>query len=81
MEVAIFARLTGALLRNSRPRHDSPFPRQHHATRTILATTALYRLAFGQPRQSDLLAMLETAEFDEVAREQLLIRLAPPVVA
>ncbi|MTH59992.1 DEAD/DEAH box helicase [Paracoccus litorisediminis] len=58
-----------------------PLSREAQRATWLLRTTALYRLAFGQPRQSDLLAMLETAEFDEVAREQLLIRLAPPVAA
>ncbi|ANT61821.1 hypothetical protein AYJ57_15245 [Salipiger sp. CCB-MM3] len=56
-----------------------PLSREAQRAMWLLRTTALYRLAFGQPRQSDLLTILETAEFDETTREQLLIRLAPPV--
>ena len=45
----------------------------------LLRTTALYRLAFGQPRQSDLLAMLEAANIEKQVRDRLLINLAPPI--
>lgn len=52
-----------------------PFSREAGLTPWLIKTTALYRLAFGQPRQSDLLAILETAASQEI--QSLMIRLAP----
>ncbi|WP_051371534.1 hypothetical protein [Mesorhizobium loti] len=56
-----------------------PLSREARKAEWLKRSTALYRLAFGQPRQDDLLAMLNRAGVAQLgaAREQLLIRLAP----
>ncbi|WP_245511957.1 DEAD/DEAH box helicase family protein [Rhizobium ruizarguesonis] len=56
-----------------------PLSRDAQRAILLLRSTALYRLAFGQPRQSDLLAVLEAADIKPSEREKLLIRLAPPM--
>lgn len=57
-----------------------PLSREARHAVWLQRTTALYRLAFGQPRQSDLLAILDAA--GQQLPSDLLIRLAPePVVA
>ncbi len=52
-----------------------PFSREARLTPWWIKTTAFYRLAFGQPRQSDLLAIFETAASQKI--QSLMIRLAP----
>jgi Helicase conserved C-terminal domain len=52
-----------------------PFSREAGLAPWLIKTTALYRLAFGQPRQSDLLAILETSASQDL--QSLMIRLAP----
>lgn len=52
-----------------------PLSREVRHAAWLKRTTALYRLAFGQPRQSDLLAILEAS--DETLPQSLLINLAP----
>jgi hypothetical protein len=52
-----------------------PFSREAGLAPWLIKTTALYRLAFGQPRQSDLLAILETSASQDI--QSLMIRLAP----
>jgi hypothetical protein len=42
-----------------------PFSRDHHRLERILKTLAIYRLAFGQPRQEELVEHLLGREFDQ----------------
>lgn len=52
-----------------------PFSREAGHAPWLKKTTALYRLAFGQPRQSDLISILETSTAKDP--QSLMIRLAP----
>jgi hypothetical protein len=58
-----------------------PFSRDHGKLAAILKTLAIYRLAFGQPRQVELIEHLLQKNFspDEIAliREKLMIDLSP----
>lgn len=52
-----------------------PLSREARHATWLQRTTALYRLAFGQPRQADLLTIFEAS--DNALPQDLLIRLAP----
>lgn len=57
-----------------------PFSRDHAKLSSILRTLAIYRLAFGQPRQSDLIEhLLKNIPLEKIPdiRKQLLIDLSP----
>jgi hypothetical protein len=58
-----------------------PFSRDHGKLAAILKTLAIYRLAFGQPRQVELIEHLLQKDFspEEIAliREKLMINLSP----
>jgi hypothetical protein len=58
-----------------------PFSRDHGKLAAILKALAIYRLAFGQPRQVELIEHLLSKDFspDEIAliREKLMINLSP----
>lgn len=58
-----------------------PFSRDQGKLRTILKTLAIYRLAFGQPRQVELIEYLLEKQFDpkeiEAIRKNLMIDLSP----
>lgn len=58
-----------------------PFSRDQGKLRTILKTLAIYRLAFGQPRQVELIEHLLEKQFDfeeiEAIRKNLMIDLSP----
>jgi hypothetical protein len=58
-----------------------PFSRDQGKLATILKTLAIYRLAFGQPRQVELIEHLLEKQFDpeeiEAIRKNLMIDLSP----
>jgi hypothetical protein len=58
-----------------------PFSRDQGKLETILRTLAIYRLAFGQPRQVELIEHLLAKQFDqeeiEAIRNNLMIDLSP----
>jgi hypothetical protein len=58
-----------------------PFSRDQGKLGTILKTLAIYRLAFGQPRQVELIEHLLEKQFDpeeiEAIRKNLMINLSP----
>ena len=58
-----------------------PFSRDQGKLRTILKTLAIYRLAFGQPRQVELIEHLLEKQFApeeiEAIRKNLIVNLSP----
>ena len=58
-----------------------PFSREIELLKKLKESVAAYRLAFGQPRQDDLLAYLEklTDTLPQAELDALQIRLEPPV--
>jgi hypothetical protein len=60
-----------------------PYSKDDQHFQALLKTLACYRLAFGQPRQDELLKVLENNkdfQFDAEALKQLMIDLAPPEI-
>lgn len=55
-----------------------PLSREERGWSWLERMTAIYRLAFGQPRQSDLLSILDQPTMTAEMRDKILIRLAPP---
>jgi hypothetical protein len=55
-----------------------PLSSEHDRERRLRRDRALYRLAFGQPRQDDLLAVLEARNVDPATLQDLRIDLQPP---
>ena len=55
-----------------------PLSREARRADILSRQAALYRLAFGQPRQSDLIALLDKTNLQPEEREELFIQLAPP---
>ncbi len=58
-----------------------PLSAEHDRERRLRRDRALYRLAFGQPRQDDLLAVLEARNVDPSTLQDLRIDLQPPADA
>ena len=52
--------------------------REERQAEILSRQAALYRLAFGQPRQTDLIALLVKTDFLPEEREKLFIQLTPP---
>jgi len=58
-----------------------PFSKDDMHFKALIKTLALYRLAFGQPRQDELLKVLENSkisQFDVESLQNLMIDLSPP---
>lgn len=58
-----------------------PLSKELDHERRLRRDRALYRLAFGQPRQDDLLAVLEARSVDSQSLQDLRIDLRPPALA
>lgn len=55
-----------------------PLSREERRAEILSRQAALYRLAFGQPRQTDLIALLAKMDLKPEEREKLFIQLTPP---
>ena len=55
-----------------------PLSREERRAEILSRQAALYRLAFGQPRQTDLIALLSKTDLQPEKREKLFIQLTPP---
>jgi hypothetical protein len=55
-----------------------PLSREEQRAEILSRQAALYRLAFGQPRQTDLIALLAKTDLKSEEREKLFIELTPP---
>ena len=56
-----------------------PYTREVEAFQRLKRQLAAYRVVFGQPRQEELVAFLERADFSDAQLQQLTIDLSPPV--
>ena len=57
-----------------------PYAREVEAFRRLKRQLAAYRVVFGQPRQEELLALLDRADFSVAQLRELTINLSPPEV-
>ena len=55
-----------------------PYTRQTEAFRRLKRQLAAYRVVFGQPRQEELIALLDRADFSVAQLRELTIDLSPP---
>ena len=58
-----------------------PYAKEVEAFQRLKRQLAAYRVVFGQPRQEELIALLERADFSVAQLRELTIDLSPPEAA